>query len=130
MSADRLDQLLDALPDSGLDPELVAWLVSGVKAFKHQGENLEVALNVAGNDSLSLDERDELLRVCLKLSPGESFAARGCFVLDCLDGTAQHSNKLAAQLILRVRRSRVALPGSVRHLRRIANGHRSDDSFR
>ena len=129
MSADRLKKLLIALPDSRLDPELVQWLCDGIEAFEHRGEDLEAALDIAGDESMTLDERDELLRIALDLSPGDSFAARCCYVLDCLDGTTQHCDELAAELILRLRRSRVRLPNS-RHLRRINNGHRCDDSFR
>ena len=127
MSAERLDHLLAALPDSGLDRELVAWLSAGIEAFKYRGDDLEAALNVASG-GLSMDERDDLLRVVLSLAPGDSFAARCCFTLDCLDGTAQHSDKLAARLILRLRRSRIRLPNK-RQLRRIRNGHRCEDSF-
>jgi hypothetical protein len=126
MSADRLDQLLEALP-GGLDPALVAWLVSGVKAWR-EGDDLEAALELACGDAMTLDQRDELLRVVIDLSPGNSMAARCCSALDNLDGT-RHPDELAAQLILRLRRSRIRLPGTVRHLRRIANGHRCEDSF-
>ena len=93
-----------------------------------RGAELEQALQLA-NDGMTLDERDELLRIVLDMSPGESFTARCCFTLDCLDGTRQHSDELAARLILRLRRSRVRLPRTVRHLRRIANGYRCEDSF-
>ena len=106
----------------------MSWLSGAIYAFKNRGDDLEAALGIAGDESLTIDQRDELLRVVLDLSPGESFTARGCAVLDCLDGS-QHNNKLAARLVLRLRRSRIRLPRTVRHLRCIANGHRCEDSF-
>ena len=129
MSVERLQKLLTVLPSSGLDRDLIAWLLDGFEAFEHRGDDLEAALNVASGESMSMDERDGLLRVVLDLSPGDSFAARCCYTIDCLDGATEHRDELAAMLILRLRRSRIRLPND-RQLRRINNGHRCEDSYR
>ena len=128
MSAERLQKLLAVLPSSDLPADLAGWLADGMQEYQ-RGAELEQALKLASDDTMTLDERDELLRTVLDLSPGESMAARCCYVLDCMDGS-QHSNKLASRLILRLRRSRIRLPRDARQLRRIMSGYRCEDSFR
>ena len=121
MSADRLHRLLTALPDSGLDPELAAWVACGFEAWQ-SGGNLIEALGLASD---LLDRRDELIRMVIPMCPGESGAARFSYFRSCVTGDIQHESQTARQLIRKIQALPVVVP-TVRHLRRIMRGRRQD----
>ena len=75
---------------------------------------------------MALDERDELLRVIVGLAPGESDRACCLFVLDCFAGETIHPHPVARRCLRDLRAAGVYLPGTIRHLRRILEGRRSD----
>jgi hypothetical protein len=120
MSAEHCDALLSVLPASNLPRELVAWLVRGLEVHQAGGDLLS-ALDLPGAD---MDRRDSLVRVVLKLTPGESFSARAAFFLDALAGNEEHPRQDMQQIIRKLRL--LPWPGSVRQLRRIVAGHRQD----
>ena len=104
------------LPDDARD-----WLVAGFEQWQ-AGVPLEAAM---GLDTEPLDRRDDLLRVVLKMAPGESDAARCAFVVDCMDGILEHPSPMAQRLMDKLLVAGVQIPRSVRHLGRILNGGRA-----
>lgn len=124
MSATRVNQLLqvaDALPQ-----ELREWLVAGLRAWQ-QGQDLEAALQLHEVAStMSYAERDDLIRVAVRTAPGASETAQMFYFLDVLTGTCEHPDPTGKQFLDILRRSRVRIPRTIRHLRRILQGRRSD----
>lgn len=121
MSAERLQQLLTQLPDSGLDPELVGWVAGGLEAWR-EGADLETALELYRP---ALDQRDEWIKLAISLCPGESTTAKCSYFLDCLDGK-QHPESTGQRLIEKLTVEPVNAHLSIKHLRRILAGRRQD----
>lgn len=117
----NVEALLAALRAGELPAEARQWLVDGLEGWQ-QGQDLESAL---GLHSAPLDRRDEVLRLVLQLTPGDSDTARCAFLIECLDGR-EHPSPMAAQLLRKLQTSGVQLPRSVKHLRRILLGSRQD----
>ena len=120
MSDLHRDALLNALPACNLPGELVAWLVYGFEVQRAGGDLLE-ALGLIG---LDLDERDDMTRTVINLSPGDSVAGLCSYFIDCLDGQKTHTRPDMQRHIERLQY--MGVPRSVRHLRRIVNGRRQD----
>jgi hypothetical protein len=120
MSAEHRDALLSALPACNLPSELVAWLTQGFAAWQ-QGQSLEQALELEAPD---LDERDDMIRTVIELSPGESVAARCSYFIGCLDGCELHHRHDMQQQVERLRG--LSVPRSLKQLRRILDGRRQD----
>jgi hypothetical protein len=122
MSAEHVSELLQAanrLPDS-----LRAWLVQGLERWQ-QGQDLEQALKLLP-DSIPLGQRDLYIRSCVQSCPGESTGAKCAFFFDVLKGARVHPDKSARQLIAVLQHSRVYIPKTVQHLRRILDYRRQD----
>ena len=118
--SDRVSQLLDALPSAGLPLELVGWLRDGFTAWQ-AGADLHSALSLNGPD---VDRRDDLLRIVILLSPGESITAQCAYTIACLDGR-QHHHRQDMQNIVRSLQL-VGCPRSIKQLKRIVEGRRQD----
>lgn len=121
MSADRLQQLLDELPDSGLSPNLAAWL-AGLEAWR-EGVDLDKALELYRP---SLDERDEWIQIAIGLCPGENSTAKCAFFLDCVSGDREHPDPAGRKLIEKLLYEPVNVRLSVKQLMRILDGRRQD----
>lgn len=121
MSTDRLQQLLTALPDSGLAPELVAWL-AGLEAWR-EGVELDKALELYRP---GLDQRDAWLQMAIGLCPGESDTAKCSYFLDCIDGRRQHPEITGQHLIEKLISEPVKVKLSIKQLLRILDGRRQD----
>jgi hypothetical protein len=122
MSSEKISELIqvaDRLPDS-----LRAWLVPGLEAWQ-QGQNLEQALKLLPN-SIPLGQRDLYIRSCVQSCPGESTGAKCAFFIDVLSGIRMHPDKSARQLIAVLQHSRVYIPKTTQHLRRILDYRRQD----
>lgn len=70
MTAARVSELLQHLADCDLPAELVQWLRDLFAAWRRGGD-LDSALGL-DDDALDLDERDKLIRACVKLCPGDA----------------------------------------------------------
>ena len=132
MTAERVNQLLVLLPDSNLPDELAAWLAVGLAGWQ-RGQCLEDALHLAGDDpedsdycSMDLYERDDLIRVAIRLCPGDSESAQASFFLEVMQGHIQHPDETGGRFVDMLRVSRVYVPRTLRHLRRILAGRRQD----
>ncbi len=121
MSAERRNQLLNLLPDSGLPDDLQGWLQRGMEV-QAAGADLLEALELDGPD---LDRRDDLLRTVIALSPGESLTARCAFTIACIMGHERHPRTDMQNIIRSLRL--VGCPLSIRQLHgRVTKGRRSD----
>ena len=118
MSAERVAELLQHL--DRLPAELADWLRNGFEAHAAGGDLL-AALDL---DCPDLDQRDEHIRTCVALSPGESLAARIAFFLGCLTGNTRHPRRSVQRLIRGLRA--MSCPRSPKQLRRICAGRRRD----
>ena len=110
MTTEHVNRLLACLPNSSLPLDIQQWLR---ELFRHQHVDVD------------LDERDELIRTIIELSPGESATARCCFFLDALGGKP-HPVAAADSLICRLRATGVAVPQSTKQLLRILDSRRQD----
>jgi hypothetical protein len=122
MSAEHVSELIQVanrLPDS-----LRAWLVQGLEAWQ-QGRDLEQALGLLP-DSIPLGQRDSYIRTCVQSCPGDSTGAKCAFFIDVLSGIRMHPDKSARQLLAVLQHSRVYIPKTVQHLRRILDYRRQD----
>ena len=123
MSAERINELLqvaDRLPD-----HLRAWLVQGLQDWQ-QGQNLEHALKLGAAPDIDYFERDEYIRASIRLCPGESEGAQCSYFIDVITGASKHPDPTGRQFVELLARSRVYIPRTTRHLRRILNGRRQD----
>ena len=123
MSAERISELLQAanqLPDS-----LRAWLTTGLQGWQ-QGQDLERALGLCSHPAIDHDERDGYIRASIRLCPGESDSAQMYFFIGVINGEAAHPDPTGRQFIELLARSRVYIPRTTRHLRRILQGRRQD----
>lgn len=98
------------------------WLIAGFERWQ-QGAELAAAL---GLDSAPLDRRDDLLRVVLRLSPGDSIAAKCAYASECLNGGRDHASTMAAELVCKLLANGEPVPRSIKHLRRILLGSRQE----
>jgi hypothetical protein len=121
MSASRVRELLQALPDSRLPASLRAWLQTGFKEWE-RGADLAEALDL--NQPL-IDRRDEMLRIVVALAPGEHRSTQAAFTLSCLHQGQRHPDPVAARFIGRIKEMPVRLPKSVRHMVRIVDADRN-----
>ncbi len=121
MSAKRVNELLhycDRLP-----PDLAAWLRGGLRAWQ-QGSNLETALEIDG-PRLSDDERDNALRGAMALLP-VGLDDQAPFLAGLLERGERHPDPAGEQLLRMLRAARCRIPASIKQLRRIQRGRRSD----
>jgi hypothetical protein len=130
MSLARVNQLLAALPGCDLPAELRRWLLRGFERWQ-AGHDIETALNLGDLDAPRMDfaERDDMIRYCINFAPGESAAARMAFFIECTSGCVEHPDASAQGFIRMLRSSRVYVPSTIRHLRRIMR-HRRCDGWR
>ncbi len=123
MSAARVSQLLEVC--DRLPADLGRWLAAGLQAWQ-QGADLETALQL-DVPALDLDQRDQLLRGVAALYPGESDDDKAAFLAGLLsDGYRKHPDPSGERLLRILRASRCRLPGSIKQLRRIVRGYRSE----
>jgi hypothetical protein len=129
MTGERVNQLLVLLPDSGLPDDLLWWLVAGLEGWQ-RGQSLEDALGLHDDDSdyccMDLYERDDLIRVAIRLCPGDSESAQASFFLEVMQGHIQHPDETGRRFVDLLRGARVYVPKTLRHLRRILAGRRQD----
>lgn len=71
-----------------------------------------------------MDQRDDLIREVIALSPGESVKARCSFFLDCLSGQQSHPRRDMRRVIEQLQD--MGTPRSVKQLRRILDYRRQD----
>jgi len=121
VSEARLDALYAELPRSRLPAELVAWLRAGIEAH-HCGIDLAEGL---GLDSDLLDRRDDLIRMVIPQSRGDTFLAQVSYFLSCLDGEQQHHSETVRRLIHKLQRLPVPVPRTAVQLRNITQGNRA-----
>ena len=107
-----------------LPDDLRAWLVAGYQGWQ-QGQDLEGALQL-NTPTMDLDERDDLLRVAVRLCPGETETAQMFYQLEVMHGDRTHPHKTGQQFTRMLQGSRVYIPQTVRHLRRVMAGRRHD----
>ncbi len=122
MSVERLQKLLTELPDSGLDPDLVAWVAGGLTAWG-EGTELESALELYRP---TLDQRDEWIKLAVSLCPGETDTAKCSYFLDCIAGNRQHPEEAGQRLIEKLITQPVNVQLSIKQLMRILSGRRQD----
>jgi hypothetical protein len=122
VTGSRVTDLLELLP-AGLPEGLAGWLRDGLERWQ-QGQSLEQALEL-DIPTMDLRERDSLILAAIQGCPGESTAARISAFLGALDGDDDHIDRQALQFIGLLKKSRVRLPHSIRHTRRLLAGIRS-----
>ena len=127
MTAVLVNELIEAA--DALPAHLRDWLVDGLQAWQ-QGRDLEAALGLHDDDSdycsMDLYERDDLIRVAVRLCPGGSESAQACYFLEVMQGHIQHPDETGARFVELLRGARVYVPKTLRHLRRILAGRRCD----
>lgn len=83
-------------------------------------------LHLDTGPGMSLDQRDELLRVIVGLAPGESDRACCLFALDVIAGEQLHPHRVARECLQDLREAGVRLPTDLRQMYRVLRGQRSD----
>ena len=111
MTTEHVNRLLACLPNSSLPLDIQQWLR---ELFRHQHVDVD------------LDERDELIRIIINLSPGQSTTAQCCVFLDALTGRKQHPSSTADSLIRKLRATGADVPKSTKQLMRILRDRRQD----
>lgn len=130
MSAERVNQLVEALRSGdSLPGGLRRWLVRAFEQWQ-QGHDIETALGLLDDGSeysrMSHDERDDLIRVAIRLCPGESESAQASFFIEVVDGHLPHPDETGARFVGVLRGARAYIPKSLKQLRRILAGRRCD----
>ena len=120
MSADLAQELIEAA--DRLPSHLRDWLVVGFESWR-EGEDLAESL---GLFRPTLDERDQWIKLCVSLCPGETDTAKCSFFLDCIAGSRQHPEAAGQRLIEKLISQPVNVELSIKQLRRIINGRRQD----
>ena len=124
MSAERVSELLQAA--NQLPSHLRDWLTQGLQDWQ-QGRDLETALQLLDDTpSIYLDDRDDMLRAAIRLCPGESESAQCSYFIGLINGESKHPDPAGRQFVELLARSRVYIPRTGRHLRRILAGRRAD----
>jgi hypothetical protein len=127
VTASLVNELIEAA--DALPAHLRDWLVDGLQAWQ-QGRDLEAALGLHDDDSdycsMALYERDDLIRVAIRLCPGDSESAQASFFLEVMQGHLQHPDETGRRFVYLLRGARVYVPKTLRHLRRILAGRRCD----
>jgi hypothetical protein len=93
VSVERVQELLESLPSSNMPAGLRIWLRRDLEGWQ-QGRDLEIAvcLNVL---PMPLSEREQYIRACIVMAPGESLAARITISSNASTGIRSMSNRQA-----------------------------------